>query len=237
VRVALFVTCVNDALFPGTGRATVRLLKRLGVRVDFPQAQTCCGQLHYNSGYRRHAHRLAERFRRIFDRYEHIVAPSGSCVAMVRDVYPRLAPELADVAARTYELSEYVVDVLGVVDTGATFPHRVTYHPSCHSLRLLNVGDRPLRLLAAVRDLQLVDLPGREECCGFGGMFALKNAPVSTAMGADKARHAVGTGAEVLCASDNSCLMHIGGLLSRQSAPMRVQHLAEILATDGSGSP
>ncbi len=116
MRLALFVTCVNDALFPGTGRATVRLLERLGVRVEFPPAQTCCGQLHYNSGYRGHAHQLAERFRRVFDGYDHIVAPSGSCVAMVRDVYPRLASELTDVAARTYELSEYLVDVLGVVD-------------------------------------------------------------------------------------------------------------------------
>jgi L-lactate dehydrogenase complex protein LldE len=241
MRVALFVTCFNDALYPRTGKAVVRLLERLGHEVVFPTAQTCCGQIHVNTGYYREAVPLAHRFLRVFDPYEAIVSPSPSCVGTVRDSYQRIAERTGDealarsaarVVPRVHELSEFLVDVLGVDDVGAYFPHRVTYHPTCHSLRGLQVGDRPYRLLQAVKGLTLINLPAAEECCGFGGTFAVKNPEVSVAIGADKARHARDTGAEALCALDNSCLTHIGGMLSRERSGMRVPHLAEILASE-----
>ncbi len=233
MRIGLFITCVNDLLYPGTGRAVVRVLERLGHRVEFPVEQTCCGQMQANSGYRAEAVPLARRFAETFAGYDAVVAPSGSCVAMVRDGYPRLLPETAEVAARTYELSELLVDVLGVVDVGARFPHRVTYHPTCHGLRMLRLGDRPMRLLRAVRDLELVELPDAEECCGFGGTFAVKNSDVSGAMLADKCAAIRATDAEYVLAADNSCLTHIGGGLSRSGAPTRPLHYAEILAGGG----
>ncbi|MGF6882866.1 L-lactate dehydrogenase complex protein LldE [Nocardia sp. GAS34] len=231
MRVAVFVTCVNDTLYPGTGRATVRLLTRLGLDVDFPESQTCCGQPQFNSGYRREAQPLARRTVAAFDGYDHVVVPSGSCAAMVRDNYPRLVAGGTDLPPRTYELTEFLVDVLGVTDVGAYYPHTVTYHPTCHGMRMLGLGDRPRRLLAAVRGLELRELAAAEECCGFGGTFAVKNAAVSAAMGADKARAVEDTSAEVVCAVDNSCLMHIGGTLSRRGAGIRPVHIAEILAS------
>jgi L-lactate dehydrogenase complex protein LldE len=230
-RVALFATCLTDTFFPDTARAVVRLLERLGCDVDFPSAQTCCGQMHYNTGYRSHAARLAKRHAKAFDSYDAVVTPSGSCAGMVREVYPDLQRRARPVAERTYELSEFLVDVLGVTDVGAYFPHRVTYHPTCHSLRMLGVGDRPASLLRAVRGLELVELPRAEECCGFGGTFAVKNADTSVAMVADKAHHVRETGAEVLVAGDSSCLMNIGGTLTRQRSGVRVMHLAQVLAS------
>ena len=230
-RVALFATCLTDTFFPDTARAVVRLLARLGCEVDFPPAQTCCGQMHYNTGYRAHATKLAKRHAKAFDGYDAVVAPSGSCAGMVREVYPDLHRSAKAVAGRTYELSEFIVDVLGVADVGAYFPHRVTYHPTCHSLRMLGVGDKPLRLLRHVKGLDLVELSGAESCCGFGGTFALKNAETSTAMLADKMTHVLETRAQVVTAGDNSCLMHIGGGLSRLKTGVRALHLAEILAS------
>jgi L-lactate dehydrogenase complex protein LldE len=229
VRIALFVTCVNDLLYPDTGKAVVRLLERLGHEVDFPPAQTCCGQMHVNSGYRAEALPLVRGYVETFRDYEAIVVPSGSCAAMVRDWYPPLVPDARAVADRTYELSELLIDVLGVTDVGARFPYRVTYHPTCHGLRMLRLGDRPLRLLRAVDGLELLPLPGAEECCGFGGTFAMKNSDVSSAMLADKCAAIESTGADVIAAVDNSCLTHIGGGLSRRKAPVRVMHYAEIL--------
>ncbi|MGH3679621.1 MAG: (Fe-S)-binding protein, partial [Natronosporangium sp.] len=182
MRIGLFVTCVNDLLFPDTGRAVVTVLERLGHTVEFPVDQTCCGQLHANTGYRAEAVPLARGLARVFAGYEAVVAPSGSCVAMVRDGYPRLVPDdpaVTELAARTYELSELLVDVLGVTELDASFPHRVTYHPTCHGLRTLRLGDKPRRLLSAVRGIELVELPDAEECCGFGGTFAVTNAGVS----------------------------------------------------------
>ena len=220
VRVALFVTCFNDTLFPETGRATVALLERLGCDVDFPLEQTCCGQMHGNSGY--DAGPLLERFARVFAGAEAVVSPSASCAGFVRERLPGGPP--------VHELSEFLVDVLGVEDVGASFPHRVTLHPTCHSLRALRVGDRPQRLLRAVRGIDLVELGEPEECCGFGGTFAVKNADVSMAMLGDKLRHVLDTRAEVCTAVDTSCLMHIGGALTRQRAGVRVMHIAEILA-------
>jgi Fe-S oxidoreductase len=239
MKVALQVTCVNDAMFPETGRATVRLLRRLGVDVEFPPGQTCCGQPMVNTGYLDEAIPAVRRYVEAFAGYDAVVTPSGSCAASVRHQHGLVARRSGDQALvgavaqtspRVFELSEFLVDVLGVDDVGAYFPHRVTYHPTCHSLRMLGVGDRPRRLLEGVRGITLVDLPAAEECCGFGGTFAIKNADTSVAMGADKARHVRETGAEVLVAGDNSCLMHIGGLLSRQRAGVRVMHLAEVLA-------
>ncbi len=223
MRVALFVTCFNDTLFPETGRATVRLLERLGCEVDFPEEQTCCGQMHFNSGYAREGLELARRFERVFAGAEAVVSPSASCVAMVR--------EHAGVDAPVYELSEFLTGPLGLEDVGAYYPHRVTWHPTCHSLRVLRVGDAPLRLLRAVKGIDLVELPDASECCGFGGTFAVKNADVSMAMLSDKLRSALDTRAEVVAAGDNSCLMHIGGGLSRQRTGMRTVHLAQILAS------
>jgi L-lactate dehydrogenase complex protein LldE len=223
VRVALFVTCFNDTLFPDTGRAVVTLLERLGCEVEVPLEQTCCGQMHFNSGYADDGLALARRFERVFAPYEAIVSPSASCTGMVRDHCPELA-------GRVFELTEFIVDRLGVVDVGASFPHRVTLHPTCHSLRVLELGERPRRLLEAVRGIDLVPLEDAEECCGFGGTFAVKNADTSIAMLSDKLRRILDTRAEVCTAADTSCLMHIGGALRRQRAGVRTLHLAEILA-------
>ncbi|HXA62019.1 MAG TPA: (Fe-S)-binding protein [Streptosporangiaceae bacterium] len=245
MRIALFVTCFNDTMFPQTGQAVVTLLERLGHTVEFPMGQACCGQMHFNTGYRREAVPMVRRFADVFAGYEAVVTPSGSCAGMVRHNHrtvaagcgdPGLARAVEEVAPHVYELSELLVDVLGVTDVGAYFPHRVTYHPTCHSLRMLRVGDRPLRLLRAVRGIDLVELPHADECCGFGGTFALKNSDTSTAILTDKMRHVLDTDAEVLCAGDNSCLMHIGGGLSRLRAGVRTMHLAEILAATEAGA-
>jgi L-lactate dehydrogenase complex protein LldE len=243
MRIGLFVTCLTDTLFPGTGQAVVAVLERLGHQVEFPAAQTCCGQMHFNTGYRREATPMARGFTATFGGYEAVVTPSASCASMVREYFPALAAEaedpglaraVAEIGPRTWELSVFLADVLGVSDVGAYFPHRVTYQPSCHSLRMLRVGDAPFRLLRAVRGLDLVDLPDAESCCGFGGTFSVKNADVSAAICADKVAAVRQTGAEVLCAADNSCLMHIGGALTRQRSGVATMHLAEILArTDG----
>ena len=236
MRVALFATCVVDALFPDAARATVRLLERLGQPVEFPLEQTCCGQMHANSGY--FEVELVRRYVDTFAEYDAVVVPSGSCAGSVRHQHPQVARAEGDeelalraeaVAAKTYELSQFLVDVLGVDDVGAYFPHRVTYHPTCHSMRMLGVGDRPLRLLRNVRGIDLVELPRWDECCGFGGTFSVKNPDVSAAMLADKMDAVMSTGAEVLCAGDRSCLMHIGGGLERLRAGVRTLHLAEIL--------
>jgi L-lactate dehydrogenase complex protein LldE len=242
MRVALFITCLADTLYPDAGRATVELLERLGHEVVFPEEQTCCGQMHANTGYRQEAIPLVRRFVRAFGEAntDAIVAPSGSCAAMIHDQYGALARESGDpgleravseVAPRVHELSQFLVGELGVEDVGAYFPHRVTYHPTCHSLRLLRVGDAPLRLLRAVRGIDLVELPEADTCCGFGGTFAVKNADTSTAMLADKMRAVLDTGAEICTAGDASCLMHIGGGLARQRAGVRTLHLAQILAS------
>jgi L-lactate dehydrogenase complex protein LldE len=239
MRTALFITCLADGLFPDVGKATVRLLERLGQVVEFPAEQTCCGQMHVNTGYQKQTLTLVERFVKVFTPYDAIVAPSGSCVGSVRHQHamiakrfgsPGLLEQVEAVAAKTYELSEFLVDVLGVTDVGAYFPHRVTYHPTCHSLRMLRVGDKPVTLLRAVNGLELVELPAADQCCGFGGTFAIKNADTSTAMLADKMRNVLDTGAEICTAGDSSCLMHIGGGLSRIRAGARTLHLAQILA-------
>lgn len=239
MRIALFVTCIGDTMSPEAPRAVVQVLERLGHELVFPAEQTCCGQLHANSGYRREALGLARRFVEIFEPFEAVVSPSSSCVGTVRELYPELAAESGDdvlarrargLAPRVFELSELLVGRLGVTDVGASFPHRVVYHPTCHSLRVTRVGEGPLELLAAVRGLELLELERADECCGFGGTFALKNADTSSAILADKCAAIEATGAEVCTAVDGSCLLQIGGGLARRGDAVRTMHLAEILA-------
>jgi L-lactate dehydrogenase complex protein LldE len=241
LRVSLFITCYNDTLFPETGKAVVRVLERLGHTVEFPAGQTCCGQMHYNTGYQAEAMPLLERFVAQFRGAEAVVVPSSSCVAMMRDHYPKMAlaigkkeliADAEELLPKVFEFSEFLTKRLGLEDVGAFYPHRVTYHASCHGLRNLELGDGPVRLLKAVRGIDLVELQGLEQCCGFGGTFAVKNADVSAAMLADKMAAVLETKAEACTACDNSCLMHIQGGLHRQKTGVRTVHLAEILAGD-----
>jgi L-lactate dehydrogenase complex protein LldE len=240
MKAALFMTCLVDGLNPEVAKSTVRLLERLGVEVEVPMRQTCCGQMHVNTGYPKLALPLVRNHVETFEPCDAVVVPSGSCTASIRHQHAEVARQFGDealavraaaIAGKTYELSEFLVDVLGVTDVGAYFPHRVTYHPTCHSMRLLRVGDRPLQLLRQVGGIDLVELPDADQCCGFGGTFALKNAGVSAAMLTDKANAVVGTGASVCTAGDASCLMHIGGGLSRMKTGVGTLHLAEILAS------
>ncbi|KGF06110.1 (Fe-S)-binding protein [Arcanobacterium sp. S3PF19] len=244
MKVALFATCVGDAMFPQAPSATVHLLRRLGIHVDFPRSQACCGQMHINTGYYPEAMPLirnhVETFRGVLDgQWDAIVVPSGSCTGSIRhqqemvaatEGEPELAREAKEIAAKTYELSEFLVNVLGLSDVGAFFPHRVTYHPTCHSLRVAKVGDAPYRLLQNVEGIDLVELPEEKSCCGFGGTFSLKNPETSASMLTDKMANIISTRAEVLVAGDYSCLMHIGGGLARNRSGVRVMHLAEVLA-------
>ena len=239
MRVTLFVPCYSDTLAPSAAIATVTILERLGHEVVYPEEQTCCGQVHANSGYFPEGLRLAERFVDVFVGADLVIAPSASCVGTVRHLYPRLArrageEELAaraeELGRKVFELSEALTGPLGVVDVGSFFPHRVTYHPTCHSLRTLRVDDAPLRLLEAVEGIELVPLPRAEECCGFGGTFAVKNADTSAAMLADKVAAVQQTGAETCVAVDGSCLLQIGGGLARSGSGVLALHLAEVLA-------
>ena len=242
MRIALFVSCLVDTVSPAAGRATVEVLEGLGHEVLFPEEQTCCGQMHVNSGYAEEAVPLARRMVQLLSRpeFDAVVCPSASCAGTVLEQYPRLAELAGDgrlslearrLAGKVHELSGFLFDVLGIEDVGATFPHRVAYHPTCHSLRGLAVGEAPQRLLAKVRDIELVELADAEACCGFGGTFAVKNADTSVAMMADKVSALLASGAEVCTAVDASCLLHIGGGLSRQRTGVRTMHLAEILAS------
>ena len=239
MRISLFIACYNDLLFPQTGIAVVKLLERLGHTVVFRPEQTCCGQMHYNTGYQRETIPLVRKFVEIFEQDEIICSPSASCVAMIRDHYAKAArlagdskleDQISATVPRVFELTELLVGQLGVEDVGAYYPHRVTYHPSCHSLRMLRVGDSPVRLLRKVAGIDLIELENETECCGFGGTFAVKNAETSSAMLADKVRCILNTGAEICTAGDNSCLMHIYGSLHRQRTGVKTVHIAEILA-------
>ncbi|HEX6971871.1 MAG TPA: (Fe-S)-binding protein [Limnochordia bacterium] len=233
---ALFVTCLVDAFYPEVGESVVRVLRRLGISVAFPLEQLCCGQPAFNAGHQAAARAVAEGYLRAFEPYEEIVGPSGSCVAMVRHYLPQLFADdpkrLAQaraLAARTFEFTEFLVRRLGVEDLGARFAAKATYHASCHMSRGLEVRDEPRRLLSHVRDLELIDLPYVQDCCGFGGTFAVKMGPVSEAMGQEKVNHIRRTGAEVLIGSDMACLMHLGGRLSRIGAGLEVLHIAQVL--------
>jgi L-lactate dehydrogenase complex protein LldE len=228
----------------------VRVLERLGHTIDFPAGQTCCGQMHYNTGYQREALPLLPRFVAQFRGAEAVVVPSSSCVAMMREHYPSMAErleregthpglvvEVDSLLPRVWEFSEFLTKHLGLTDVGAYYPHRVTYHASCHGLRSLGLGDGPQSLLRSVRGIDLTPLDDVEQCCGFGGTFAVKNAAVSSAMLAEKTTAILNTGAEVCTACDTSCLMHIAGALHRQRTGVRTAHLAEILAGEEGGAP
>ena len=237
-HVAIFATCIADTMKPSIPVATVHLLERLGCRVSYPDRQTCCGQIMTNTGYFDEAIPTVRNYVESFGDYDYIVGPSGSCVGSVRHQHEMLAREAGDeglakeaaaVAGRTYELSEFIVDVLGLTDVGAYFPHRVTYHPTCHSVRVAHVGDRPIRLLTAVKGIEYVELPKSEQCCGFGGTFSIKNPDVSIAMATHKAANVKSTNAEYLVMGDYACLMNVGGILHREGSPIKTIHLAEIL--------
>jgi L-lactate dehydrogenase complex protein LldE len=236
MKVALMITCLGDAFRPEAGVATVRLLRRIGVAVEFPEAQTCCGQPFFNSGYPKQAQDLARHTIRTFERAERVVAPSGSCAAMVKVEYPELFHDDSEwharavaLAARTHELTDFLVNVLGREDVGASFRGKVTYHYACH-LRTLGLKDEAVRLIRAVAGVDYVPLAGLEDCCGFGGSFAVRFPEISGAIVEDKAQAIVRTGADVVVATDSGCLMNIAGRLHRLGAPVRTMHVAELLA-------
>ena len=242
MRIALFSTCIGDTLFPDVQKATALVLSRLGHEVVLPEEQTCCGQMHINTGYQKETLGMIRSYADAFadPSIDYVVAASGSCVAAVRDRHESIADRYgtsADVdgaqktAGKTYDLTEFLVDIEGVTNVGAFFPHRVTYHSACHGLRFLKLEDRPYKLLQGVEGIDLAPLANSEECCGFGGTFALKNAEVSQAMVSDKTRHIKDTKAEYVTAGDSSCLMNIGGALHRQRSGIRALHMAEILAS------
>jgi L-lactate dehydrogenase complex protein LldE len=241
VRVALFIPCFVDQLTPEVGLDVVRVLRRLGYDVDFPQAQTCCGQPAFNSGYWNDARPVAERFLDVFGSAEVIVCPSGSCTTMVRNFYPQLLADspsrdkALEVARKLFEFSEFLIKVAKATDLGASFPHRVTYHDACHALRELGLKQGPRELLRHVRGLELVEMPYSEECCGFGGTFATKFPMISGAMGDAKAGNAQSSGAEYITSTDPSCLLHIDGVLRRQNSSVRTIYLASILAQTSAG--
>jgi L-lactate dehydrogenase complex protein LldE len=235
MKVSLFITCLSDAIYPKVGEAMARLLVRYGVQLDFPKVQTCCGQPSYNSGYWDETRVAAKTILKAFNDSDFVVSPSGSCTYMIHH-YPELfkdEPEWLDSARRleqkTYEFTQFMVQVLGVTDVGASFPHTVTYHPSCHGTRLLGVKEEPMKLLGSVKGLQLVPLPFAEDCCGFGGTFAVKMPDISGAMVTEKVDHIRETEAEVLVGLDMACLMNIAGNLRYREEPVRVMHLAELL--------
>ncbi len=235
MKVSLFVTCLGDALFPNVGVATVRLLRRLGVEVDFPKAQTCCGQPHFNSGYHDEARALARHTIHAFNNGQTVVTPSGSCAAMVKLEYPELFHDdlvwhgrAEELAGRTHELSDFLVNVLKVEDVGARFQGRATYHMACH-LRGLGLHGEPERLLRRVQDLEFVPLERFDECCGFGGSFSVRFPAISGAMVEDKASFIEKTGVDAVVATDAGCLMNIGGCLRRRGSRVQTLHLAEVL--------
>jgi L-lactate dehydrogenase complex protein LldE len=236
-RVALFITCLADQFFPQVGEAMVQVLRRLGVAVTFNPAQTCCGQPAFNTGYREEARAVASRVLDLFDEADYVVAPSGSCTAMARVFYPELfehdpsrREKARKLGERFFEFAEFLVKVLKVEDVGASFPHTVTYHDSCHLLRELHIEDEPRKLLRAVRGIELREMDDYKLCCGFGGTFSVKFPEVSVAMGEDKVGAAARTGAEYLVASDSSCLMHLAGVIHRRRLPLQTMHLAEVLS-------
>ncbi|MGO9978779.1 MAG: (Fe-S)-binding protein [Candidatus Sulfotelmatobacter sp.] len=234
--VSLFIPCFVDQLLPQVAVDTVKVLRRLDYGVEYPEDQTCCGQPAFNTGYWDEARPCAEHFVKVFKHADVVVCPSGSCATMIRIFYADLLAKSSSrddalsLASRTFELSEFLVKVAGVTQVGAVFPHRVTYHASCHGLRELKLRDEPLQLLRQVRGLTLIEMARSEECCGFGGTFAAKFSDISAAMGTSKAESVAATGAEFVTAIDPSCLLHLEGILGKRQAPTRTIHLASILA-------
>jgi len=231
--VALFIPCYIDVVFPSVGKAVVSIFERLGVDLDYPAEQTCCGQPAFNGGHRKEALALAARFADVFEDYKWIVVPSGSCGAMTKRFYATLDPtsKAATVGARVWDLATFLVDILGIVDVGARFPHSVTMLDGCHGRRELGCTDAARRLLRAVGDIDYRELPAIEECCGFGGLFSVTFDALSTSMGSAKCANALATGAEYLVSGDSSCLMHVGGMLDHRGSSLKTLHLAEVLAS------
>jgi len=236
--VALFIPCYVDQFFPQIGEATARLLAKLGVPTVFPDRQTCCGQPAFNSGYWEEARKVIHHFCKAFAGQRWIVSPSGSCSAMCRVFFGHVDPDpkIIEVGSRVFELTEFLVNVLGVTDTGACFPHKVVLHNGCHTRRELGVVEPPIELLKNVRGIECRELPNVEECCGFGGTFSVKMPGTSLAMGKTKTENIVKSGAEVVVSPDISCLMHIGGILRRnpETRHIRTMHIAEVLVAEGS---
>lgn len=240
MKASLFVTCLVDQFYPEVGESAVKVLRRLGVEVDFPKGQTCCGQPAFNSGFQRQAKAQALRILDLFQDSEYVVIPSGSCGAMLKVFYPGLfqdAPALEEraraLAERTYELSQFLVHVVGTTEIGAEYDGTVTYHASCHLLRELNVQDEPASLIHGVRGVRLVEMENAEECCGFGGVFSVKYPGLSAAILEKKLQSIQATGADVLVACDAGCLMHIAGAMSRRGMKVEPMHLAQLLAKVG----
>ncbi|MCK9175322.1 MAG: (Fe-S)-binding protein [Desulforhopalus sp.] len=236
-KVTLFIQCLVDTVFPETGAAMVTVLESLGLKLDCPANQTCCGQPAFNAGHTREARAAAVKFLDIFEDAEIIVCPSGSCVNMVRDHYldlfaddPKMLVRAQAVSRKIYEFTEFLVDVLGVESVGARFPHKVTYHASCHLNRFLGIDRQPRTLLAHIDDMTLVEMKGADTCCGFGGTFAVKYSEISGAVLAEKVKNIVDSGAEVVTGCDMGCLMNIQGMLSRKNIPIEVKHIAQLLA-------
>lgn len=241
MKVSMFITCISDAVFPKVGEAMVRLLARYGVRLDFPEVQTCCGQPAYNSGYWDEARQAALTIVQAFEDSDYVIAPSGSCTGMLHH-YPKLfqndpvnLAKAQDLQRKSFEFSQFMVQVLGVTDLGAVFPHKVTYHPSCHGSRILGIREEPMQLMQHVKEMKLVPLPFAEDCCGFGGTFAVKMSDISGAMVTEKSDHVLETEAEILTGLDMGCLMNIAGNLRYRNQPVRVMHLAELLYEGVSG--
>ena len=236
--VALFVPCFVDQLQPRVAIDTVKVLRRIGYTVEYPEDQTCCGQPAFNTGFWDTAKACAERFVRIFSGHELIVCPSGSCTSMVKKHYPELLEDsplhndAVAVGQRVHELSQFLVRVANVTDVGASFAHSVTYHPSCHATRELGISEEPIALLQKVRGLELRSLPRDADCCGFGGTFSTKFAMISAAMGDTKAGNIEATKAEYVTSLDTSCLIHLGGILDHTKRAAKPIHLASILATE-----
>jgi len=241
MKVSLFVTCLCEMFYADVAKDVVEVLERLGCEVDFPTGQVCCGQPAYNSGYRKEAIKAAKQMIKAFEGADYVVSPSGSCAAMFKE-YPAIfasdpvmKEKARQLAAKTYEFTQFIVDVLKVEDVGASFPVKATYHTSCHMTRLLGVTEAPFKLLKHVRGLELVPLSNSYDCCGFGGTFSVKMVPISEQMADEKIRHIEETEAEVLIGADNGCLMHIGGRLNRLGKPIRVMHIAQVLNHRGEG--
>lgn len=236
MKASLFITCLADHFYPQVGLAVVHLLRRCGVEVDFPEQQTCCGQVAWNTGHQKEARQFALNYLRTFEKSEYIIMPSGSCAGHVRYYYPKMFPDdaaltrrLEEVASRTYEFSQFMVDVLGVTDVGARYPARAVFHNNCHMQRELGVKEPPLMMLRAVRDLELMDMPRPELCCGFGGAFSIKQPAISTAMADQKLAAIASTGADLVVSCDAGCLMHQGGRNQRTGGRLRFIHLADLL--------
>jgi L-lactate dehydrogenase complex protein LldE len=237
MKVSLFITCLSDMFFTDVGKNTVEILERVGCEVDFPTSQTCCGQPAFNSGYLKEAKQSMKQMMRSFRDSEYVVGPSGSCVGMLKE-YPKIfagdeewEEAAKDLANKSYELTQFLVDVLGITDVGSTFKGRVTYHPSCHMTRILGVKDQPKKLLHHVKGVELIELPVAEDCCGFGGTFSVKNSDISREMVKEKSRHVSETGADYLVGGDMGCLMNIGGRMRREGKQVEVVHITEILNT------